>query len=96
MTTISEDQVRILAAQSAVALSDDQVAAFGANLGAILEYFNQLSELDVDDVPATYQVGELHNVMRDDVVIDYGVDQASLLHNVPTTDGTSIKVPKVL
>ena len=96
MTQISRDGVQHLAQLSSLALSDDEIQAMQTDLGNILDYVNQLSELDTSGVEPTYQVTDLDNVWRADIVDDYGINRDDLLALAPENKDGQIKVPKVL
>lgn len=96
MTKISEDEVRKLARLSGISVSDDDVQRLQSELGAILNYVDQLNELDTEGVQPTYQVTGLEHVARRDEVIDYGVGQEQLMANAPDQKDGQFKVPKVL
>ena len=96
MTQISHDDVQHLARLSSLQLTDEEVSALQIDLENIVGYIQQLDELDTTGVEPTYQVTDLHNVWRDDVVDNYGIDTAALLSLAPATDAEQIKVPKVL
>lgn len=96
MTKISEDEVRKLARLSGISVSDDDVQRLQFELGAILNYVDQLNELDTEGVQPTYQVTGLEHVARRDEVIDYGVGQEQLMANAPDQKDGQFKVPKVL
>ncbi len=96
MTQISRDDVQHLAQLSSLQLDDDEVDSLRQDIGNILEYVNQLSELDTTGVEPTYQVTDLENVWRADVVDDYGINRDDLLALAPDSDKGQIKVPKVL
>ena len=96
MTQISKDDVQHLAQLSSLQLSDDEIDGLQTDLGNILEYVNQLSELDTSGVEPTYQVTDLENVWRADVVDDYGINRDDLIALAPASDKNQIKVPKVL
>jgi len=96
MTQISRDDVVHLAQLSSLALSDEEIQAMQTDIGNILEYVNQLSDLDTTGVEPTYQVTDLDNVWRADIVDDYGVNRDSLLALAPDSKDGQIKVPKVL
>jgi len=95
-TTISIDDVYYVAGLSKIAVSEEEATKLQAELDAILGYVQQLNELDTTGIKPTYQVTGLTNVDRDDVIIDYGVDQQALLQNAPHVQDNQIKVPKVL
>lgn len=96
MTKISEDEVRKLARLSGISVNDDDVQRLQSELGAILNYVDQLNELDTEGVQPTYQVTGLEHVARRDEVIDYGVGQEQLMANAPDQKDGQFKVPKVL
>lgn len=96
MTTISTDDVQHLAQLSSLQLGDDEAEALRIDLVNILGYIEQLSELNTDGVEPTYQVTDLQNVWRDDVVDDYGLGRDELLSLAPEANNNQIKVPKVL
>lgn len=96
MTQITTDDVQHLAQLSSLQLASDEVEALRSDLENILGYIEQLAELDTTGVEPTYQVTDLHNVWRDDVVDNYGIDRDTLLGLAPASDQSQIKVPKVL
>lgn len=96
MTTISVSDVKKLAKLSALSISDDQVPQLQAELNRILEYIDQLNEVNTDDVEPTYQVNGLSSVMRKDEIIDYGVSHTGLMQNVPKRHDNYIEVPRVI
>lgn len=96
MTNISADDVQRLASLSSVQLSDEEASALLVDLQNIIGYINQLSELDTSNVEPTYQVTDLQNVWRDDVIDDYGVEATALIALAPAAEANQIKVPKVL
>lgn len=96
MTQISINDVQRLAKLSSLQLDDAEAENLRADLEGILGYIDQLSELDVTGVKPTYQVSELHNVWREDVVDNYGVSREELLELAPEAEKNQIKVPKVL
>ena len=95
-TTISLDDVKKLAALSALHVSDEEAEALRTQIEDILMFVGQLSEVDTNGVEPTYQVTGLHNVWRDDKVIDYYLDRDALLKNAPDQQDGQIKVKRVL
>ena len=96
MTQITRDDVHHLAKLSSLQLDENETEALRADLENILGYIEQLSELDTTGVEPTYQVTDLENVWRDDVVDDYGISREQLIALAPEADAHQIKVPKVL
>ncbi len=97
MTNISLADVRSLAQLSALRLSDDEAERLATDIERILDYFEQLGELDTDNVPPTYYGMDLVNVSRDDVVGDEAVAREALISlSEGGTVASQVKVPKVL
>lgn len=96
MTQISKDDVQHLAQLSSLQLDDAEIDALQHDIGNILDYVNQLSELDTTGVEPTYQVTDLDTIWRADVIDDYGINRDDLLALAPESDQGQIKVPKVL
>jgi aspartyl-tRNA(Asn)/glutamyl-tRNA(Gln) amidotransferase subunit C len=88
--------VQHLAQLSSLQLDDTEIESLRGDLENILSYIEQLSELDTSGVEPTYQVTDLENVWRDDIVDDYGVSREELLALAPSAEQNQIKVPKVL
>lgn len=93
---ISVDDVKYLAGLSSINLSDEELESLRGDIASILNYIEQLSELNTEGVEPTYQVTGLKNVYRDDVVQDPGVSLDKLVGGAPDSLNNQFKVPKVL
>ncbi|UCG16871.1 MAG: Asp-tRNA(Asn)/Glu-tRNA(Gln) amidotransferase subunit GatC [Phycisphaerales bacterium] len=93
--TIDEDSVRHIAVLSRLDLTDEEVAKFSSELSAIVDYVDQLNELDTGDVPPTAHVLAVHNVFRADEPAPSPGPNV-VLANAPQRQDTFFKVPKVL
>jgi aspartyl-tRNA(Asn)/glutamyl-tRNA(Gln) amidotransferase subunit C len=87
--------VRYVAKLARIALTDDEVDRFGAQLGDLLAHVNALAELDTSLVPATAQVVESRNVERDDIVRP-GLDREIVLAQAPQRQGAFFRVPRII
>jgi aspartyl-tRNA(Asn)/glutamyl-tRNA(Gln) amidotransferase subunit C len=96
MSTITTNDVRHLAQLSNLQLSDDEITSLQTDLANILDYIDQLNEIDTSGVEPTYQVTGLENVWRDDVVDASTVTREDLLALTQDQADNSIKVPQVL
>lgn len=92
---ISESDVRHIAHLSRLNPTDDEVRLFTGQLSAILEYVDQLSEVDTTDVPPTAHALPVSNVFREDVP-GKCLTPDEALRNAPARDGNFFAVPKVL
>lgn len=96
MSTVNNDDVRGLAQLSNIQLSDEEVESLKVDIENILTYVDMLGELDTGNVEPTYQVNDLQNVFRDDVVNQGPVTREALLALAPESLDNQVKVPKVL
>lgn len=96
MAKLTREDVLKLARLSRLRLTEDEIDQFEAEISEILAYVEQLSEVDTTGLEPTAQVTGLTNVMRDDITIDYGMTQESLLKNAPATEKKQFRVKRVL
>lgn len=96
MSTITNDDVRHLAQLSSLQIPDVEAESLRVGIEKIINYINQLDELDTDGVGPTYQVTGLQNVWRDDEIIDSSVSRQQLLALAAEQSDNCVKVPKVL
>lgn len=96
MTQITRDDVQHLAQLSSLLLDEAQIDALRLDIEGILGHIEQLSELDTEGVEATYQIGELENVWREDVIIAENVGRDDLVNLAAEHQEGQVKVPKVL
>ena len=92
---LDEATVRHVAGLARLNVSDDEVSLFARQLAAVLDYVDQINELNTDDVPATAHALPLVNVFREDSV-DPSYKPADALSNAPDSHDGFFKVPKVL
>ena len=92
---IDREEVRKVAHLARLKLTDDEEKEFTTQLNSILEYFEQLSELDTTDVAPTTRAIEVTNVTRPDELVPFG-DREMLLSAAPDQDGDFFRVPKIL
>lgn len=96
---ISKEEVSKIAALSNLALTPEETESFSVQLAAIVEYIDQLSEVDITNV-APWQhrsAGEAptsYAAREDRVVASLGTDIA--LANAPDPDAGHFAVPKVI
>jgi aspartyl-tRNA(Asn)/glutamyl-tRNA(Gln) amidotransferase subunit C len=94
-TNISLDQVRHVAKLARLALREDQLVRLAPQLGAILQYIEQINKIDKTGVEPMAHALPLHNVLREDVV-EPSLPLEEVLKNAPETDGLFFKVPKII
>jgi aspartyl-tRNA(Asn)/glutamyl-tRNA(Gln) amidotransferase subunit C len=92
---LDRDQVHKVAHLARLELSEAEETLFSGQLNSILEYVEQLNELDVSGVEPTTRAIEVVNVMRADALHPYPQREA-LLDCAPERDGEFFKVPKIM
>ncbi len=92
---IDREQVRKVALLARLELTGEEEEQFTTQLGSILEYFEQLSELDVSDVQPTARAIDVSNVTRADELQPYS-DRQAILNSAPDQEGDFFKVPQIL
>ncbi|HYF96741.1 MAG TPA: Asp-tRNA(Asn)/Glu-tRNA(Gln) amidotransferase subunit GatC [Patescibacteria group bacterium] len=96
MAKITRDDVLKLASLSKIKLREEEVDKFVKELGAIVEYVEQIDLADVQGLEPTDQVSGMANVMRPDEVVKYEASPEELLKNVPAVEKHQIKVKRIL
>ncbi|MDZ8028415.1 MAG: Asp-tRNA(Asn)/Glu-tRNA(Gln) amidotransferase subunit GatC [Nostoc sp. SerVER01] len=92
---IDQEQVHKVANLARLELTPEEEEQFTNQLGSILDYIQQLNELDVSDVPPTTRAIDVSNVTREDELQPYP-DRESILNSAPEQEGEFFKVPKIL
>ena len=96
MTTLTREDVLKLARLSRLSLTPEEVDEYLAELIEVLQYVEQLADVDTDGLQPTAQVTGLQNVFREDQVVDYGVAREKLLALAPQTQDGQIKVKRMI
>jgi len=87
--------VRYVAKLARLDVSEEEVLTYGAQLGNLLTYVDDLSKLPTDGVTATAQVVPLRNVARDDDVRP-ALDRETVLSMAPQAQGAYFRVPRII
>ena len=87
--------VRHVAKLARLALSDDEVVQYGAQLGSLLTFVDELRELDTDRIDATAQVIESRNVVRPDAPAAC-LARDEVLAGAPQAQHGFFRVPKII
>ncbi len=91
-----EFDIEKVAKLALIDLSDEQKTAFAEQFPQILDYINQLQEVDTSGVEARPYLNDLHNVFREDEVQESSdVLKGALKEAFPKKVGDALKVPGV-
>lgn len=93
--SVNEAQVRHVAKLARLALGEAEIARMVPELNNILDWVEQLAEVDTDGIEPLTAVIDIPERLRDDVVDDGGVRDKILL-NAPDAQHGFFAVPKVI
>ncbi|NEQ53851.1 MAG: Asp-tRNA(Asn)/Glu-tRNA(Gln) amidotransferase subunit GatC [Leptolyngbya sp. SIO3F4] len=92
---IDLEQVRKVALLARLELTEDEEQQFTEQLSGILDYVNQLNELNTDNIEPTTRAIELSNITRQDDLAPFEARE-SILDIAPDREDDFFKVPKIL
>ena len=92
---IDIEQVRKVASLARLELTEDEEQQFTGQLNSILDYVQQLDELDTKDVPPTTRAIEVSNITRPDK-LEVFEEREDILDGAPEREASFFKVPKIL
>ena len=92
---IDREQVHKVAHLARLELTAEEEEKFTTQLSSILEYFDQLSELNTDDVTPTFRAIDVSNVTRPDH-LQVDTEPEALIKQAPTQEGEFFRVPQIL
>lgn len=93
--SIDTDTARKVAHLARIRVAEAQLPALAADLSNILNFMEQLNEVDVEGVEPMTSVTPMHLKRRADVVDDGGI-QHKILSNAPDAREGFFAVPKVV
>lgn len=92
---LDQAQVHKVAHLARLELTAAEEEQFTTQLSGILDYFEQLSEIDTSDVSPTARMVDLSNVTRLDQLQMFG-DREAILNCAPDAEEDFFKVPKIV
>jgi aspartyl-tRNA(Asn)/glutamyl-tRNA(Gln) amidotransferase subunit C len=92
---IDQAQVHKVALLARLELTPAEEIQFTEQLGSILDYVEQLKELDVSQVAPTTRAIDVSNISRPDVLHPWD-NREAILANAPEQEGDFFKVPKIM
>ncbi len=78
-----------------IRISDDEAGRLQSELTDILNWVEQLSAIDTENVAPMTRVSAIDQALRDDLVTDAGNAEAVVV-NAPVSDSNFFVVPKVV
>lgn len=93
---LTPDDVRGIAAYARIALDERELVAMTSYLNDAISLLEPILEYDLDGVEPTFHpIGDLSNVVRDDVVVA-GLSLEEALANAASVRGRAFRVPAIL
>lgn len=92
---ITREEVDHVASLARLALDERELERITADLDGILEHFEEIAALDLDDVPPTSHPLPLVNVTRPDEVAPT-LARDEVLASAPDTEDGRFRVPRIL
>jgi aspartyl-tRNA(Asn)/glutamyl-tRNA(Gln) amidotransferase subunit C len=92
---VDTDTVRSVAHLARIAVAEEELAPLQGELNAILDFFGELEEVNVDNVEPMTSVTPVAMKMRKDEVTDGGIADA-IVQNAPAREDHFFLVPKVV
>ena len=92
---ISDETIEYVGILAKLELSEEEKEQAKKDMGSMLDYIDKLNELDTSEVEPMSHVFPVHNVFREDVVVN-GDDRENILKNAPEQKDGSFEVPKTV
>ena len=92
---ISDETIEYVGILAKLELSEEEKEQAKKDMGSMLDYIDKLNELDTSAVEPMSHVFPVHNVFREDVVVN-GDDRENILKNAPEQKDGSFEVPKTV
>ena len=92
---LTEADVRQVALLARLGLSDEELSGLRGELNTILDYVEQLQELDLDDVEPTTHAVKLMNSTRPDEPVP-SLPREQVLLNAPESRDGAFLVPRIV
>lgn len=94
---LSKQEIQHIAGLARLELTDVELEKYGGQLSAVLNYIDQLKEVDVKGIEPMAQVSCLENVLREDEAKNWDEQEIEIaLKNAPEMEDGFIKVKRVI
>jgi aspartyl-tRNA(Asn)/glutamyl-tRNA(Gln) amidotransferase subunit C len=92
---LNREQVHKVALLARLELSTEEEEQYAGQMSSILDYFEQLSELDTDNVEPTTRAIDMSNITRTDTQSDYQ-NLDGIFAAAPDREEDFFKVPRIM
>ena len=91
---INKEEVKHVAKLARLELTDEEVNKYSQQLGSILEYVEQMNEVNTTGIEPMPHAIPVYNVMRE-VIVKYEQTKEELMANAPFEEDGFFRVPKI-
>ncbi|MGV3488539.1 MAG: Asp-tRNA(Asn)/Glu-tRNA(Gln) amidotransferase subunit GatC [Tuberibacillus sp.] len=95
MARLSKEQVEHVAELARLSFTEEEIDAYTKDLADIIDFAEQLNELDTEGIEETTHVLDMSNVLREDEVRE-SIPREEALLNAPDQRDGQVKVPKII
>jgi aspartyl-tRNA(Asn)/glutamyl-tRNA(Gln) amidotransferase subunit C len=95
MAKITKEEVKHVANLARLTFDEEEIELFTKQLGDIIDFAEQLNELDTEGVEPTTHVLDIKNVLRNDTPRQW-LTKEEALKNAPDQKDGQIKVPSMM
>lgn len=87
--------VRYTANLARLGLTEQEIVAFQAQIGQVVEYVRKIAQLDLSAIEPMSHAHPVLNVFRSDKVVN-GLNREDVMRNAPESDEHQFKVPRIV
>lgn len=93
---LTENDVRRIAEYARIGMTDEELTNMTVDLNSVIDTLGPITEFDLEGVEPTFHpIGDLSNVMREDVEVQ-SFTQAQALSNAPKQQDGAFLIPSIL
>ena len=91
---IKREDIMHIADLSMLNLSEDEIEGYTKDMQEIVEFANQINELDTEGIDVSAFASDAYNVFRKDETRE-SFDRELLLKNAPSSNGEAYSIPSM-
>ncbi|MBE5821013.1 MAG: Asp-tRNA(Asn)/Glu-tRNA(Gln) amidotransferase subunit GatC [Clostridiales bacterium] len=92
---ITKEQLKHIANLSNLSFNDEELEKYLVDMTGIVDFVNQLNEINTDDVEITTSILGEYNIFREDEIKE-SFDRELLIQNAPDSQDGMFKIPRVI
>ncbi len=93
--SLSKEEVKKVANLARLEITPEEESSFATQLSSILDYFEQIGELNTDNVEPMTRAIEVYNITREDKQVS-NLDRENILNSAPEREEDFFRVPKIM